>query len=284
MSSEPGAGGLGGGGLGSGGLGGGGLGGSAIVTGAARGIGAAVTARLAAAGRHVYAVDTCRGEDGGTSYPLGRREDLEAVAAAHPGRVTPVVADAADGAAMVELVTRVGSERGDLTSVVAAAAVIAGGDAQWETGDDVLDRLWREDLLTVWRTAHASLPSLLRRDPAARPAFVAVASAAGLQGLYHLSAYCTVKHAVVGLVRGLAADVTGTGVTVAAVCPGSTDTPMLAETARLYGLDDVAPLVAHQAVGRALDPDEVAGVVVHACTAGPVLAGAVLTATGGFAG
>lgn len=263
---------------------GGELGGSAIVTGAARGIGAAVTARLADAGRHVYAVDSCRGADGGTSYPLGRRDQLEAVAAAYPGRVTPVVADAADAAAMGELVARVEAERGDLTSVVAAAAVIAGGEPLWETGEEVLDRLWREDLLTVWRTARASLPALLRREPSQRPAFVAVASAAGLQGLYHLSAYCTVKHAVVGLVRGLAADVTGTGVTVAAVCPGSTDTPMLAETARIYGLDDVAPLVAHQAVGRVLDPDEVASVVVHACTAGPVLAGAVLTATGGFAG
>ena len=266
------------------GLGGSGLGGSAIVTGAARGIGAAVTARLADAGRHVYAVDSCRGDDGGTAYPLGRREQLEAVAAAHPGRVTPVVADAADAAAMAELAARVEAERGDLTSVVAAAAVIAGGAAQWETGDEVLEQLWQQDLLTVWHTARTTMPALLRRDATAHPAFVAVASAAGLQGLYHLSAYCTVKHAVVGLVRGLAADVTGTGVTVAAVCPGSTDTPMLAETARLYGLDDVAPLVAHQAVGRVLDPDEVATVVVHACTAGPVLAGAVLTATGGFAG
>ena len=80
----------------------------------------------------------------------------------------------------------------------------------------------------------------------------------------------------------LAADVAGHPVTVAGVSPGSTSTAMLRETARLYGLDDVEALVAEQAIKRALEPDEVAAVVEFACTAGPVVHGAVLAATGGF--
>ncbi len=64
--------------------------------------------------------------------------------------------------------------------------------------------------------------------------FVAVASAAGERGLFQLAGYTASKHAVVGIVRGLAADLVGTGVTAVAVVPGSTDTPMLAATADLY--------------------------------------------------
>jgi len=67
--------------------------GTALVTGAARGIGAAVVARLVGRGFHVYAVDACAGATAGTAYPLAVREDLERVAAAHPDAVTPVVAD-----------------------------------------------------------------------------------------------------------------------------------------------------------------------------------------------
>ena len=65
------------------------------------------------------------------------------------------------------------------------------------------------------------------------------------------------KHAVVGVVRGLAADLRGTAVTACAVSPGSTDTAMLAATAEVYGVD-AADLAASQAAGRPLDPDEVA--------------------------
>ena len=256
--------------------------GTALVTGAARGIGAAVTHRLVARGFHVVAVDSCAGEETDAGYPLATRADLDAVAAAHPGAVTPVVADARDAAAMRSVAQRLATDHADLTVVVAGAAVIGGGDALWDTDDAVLDGLWRADAVSVWNTAKAMVPLLLRQEAARRPAFVAVTSGAGEHGLYHLSAYCMVKHAVVGLVRGLAADLVGQHVTVAGVSPGSTDTPMLQATARLYQLDDVDPLVQEQAIGRVLAPDEVAAVVEFAALAGPVVHGSILAADGGF--
>ena len=136
-------------------------------------------------------------------------------------------------------------------------------------------------ITAIWNTAHATVPHLLASTRS--PAFVGVASAAGEHGLWHLTAYCMAKHAVVGLVRGLAADLRGTGVTACAVSPGSTDTAMLAATAALYGVD-VATLARSQAAGRPLDPDEVAAVVELGCTAGTVVHGAVLPADGGFTG
>lgn len=256
----------------------------ALVTGAARGIGAAVVSRLVARGHLVVALDSCAGATAGTTYPLAVPADLERVAKAHPGSVEPVVADVRDRAALAEVVAGIRRDHGRLDTVVAGAAVVAGGQAQWETGTEVLDLLWQTDVVGVWNTAAVALPLLVEQPPDRSPSFVAIVSAAGHQGLWHLTAYCTAKHAVAGLVRGLSRDVAGTGVTVCGVSPGSTRTPMLAATAALYGLEDGDELASAQSLGRLLEPDEVAAVVELACTGGPVVHGAVLPADGGFRG
>ena len=254
----------------------------ALVTGAARGIGAAVVRRMVARGCHVHALDACLGEDGGTPYAQASRGDLEKLVAEAPERVHPVVADVRRPAELAAAVQAILDQHGRLDAVVAAAAVIEGGDALWETDPALADRLWATDAMGVWHTARATVPHLLEGG---RPSsFVAISSAAGDRGLWHLTAYCMAKHAVVGLVRGLAADLRGTNVTVAGVAPGSTDTDMLAATARLYGLPDTSELLTSSQVGRALRPDEVAAVVELAAFAGPVVHGSVLAADGGFVG
>jgi len=260
----------------------------ALVTGAARGIGGAVVDRLVARGHVVYAVDL--GGDGtaathelaSDAYPLATQEDLEGLTGRHGPAVVPLAADVRNLQAISGVVDRIRGERGRLDVVVAGAAVIAGGNAQWETDDALLDAVWRADAVSVWNTAKATVPMLLEQPAEQRPVFVAIGSVAGLHGLYHLSAYVMAKHAVIGLVRALAADVAGSPVTVCCVCPGSTDTAMLTETARLYDLPHTEDLVAEQAIGRSLTPDEVAAVVELACFAGPAVHGAVLPASGGF--
>ena len=79
---------------------------------------------------------------------------------------------------------------------------------------------------------------------------VAVASAAGLLGLPRLGAYSASKHAVIGLMRSLAADLAGTGITANAVCPGSTRGPILDASAAVYGLSSPEEF-AHQQLVRA---------------------------------
>ncbi len=259
----------------------------ALVTGAARGIGAATVRALAARGYRVVAVDSCAGDGpgrpDGVAYPLATRDELTALADADPDRIVPHVADVRDGAALAEAAALAVERFGRLDAAVAAAAVIAGGLPLWRTPPAQLRTLWDVDVLGVWNTAAACVPHMLAGPEPGGCRFVAVASAAAAHGLFHLSAYNTVKHAVVGLVRGLAADLVGTGVTAAAVSPGSTRTPMLAATAGLYGLDDVAGFADSQLIRRLIDPAEVAAAVAFCCSReGGVVNGSVLSADGGF--
>ncbi len=257
----------------------------ALVTGAARGIGAATVRRLVADGLAVLALDSCQGDDQhrGPGYPLAEEADLSELAAELGDQVLPVVADVRDRAALDSAVAAVVERWGRLDVAVAAAAVIAGGQPLWETNDAVLDLLWEVDVKGVWNTAAATVPAMLRGPDPSGCRFVAVASAAGSHGLFWLAAYTTAKHAVVGIVRGLAADLVGTGVTAAAVSPGSTDTKMLAATARIYGLDSVGALAQHQLLRRVITPAEIAATIAYCCSpAGAVVNGTVVHADGGF--
>jgi SDR family mycofactocin-dependent oxidoreductase len=252
----------------------------ALVTGAARGIGAATVHRLVQDGYHVLALDECAGTS--TPYPLPTRADLDAVAAAHPDHVLACQADVRDAGALAAAVSQAVRTWGRLDVAVAAAAVIRGGRPLWESDPAELDLLWDVDVRGVWNTAAAAVPAMLAGPDPHGCRFVAVASAAGSTGLFRLAAYTTVKHAVVGLVKGLAADLVGTGVTAAAVSPGSTRTPMLDATAALYDAP-VDDLVAHQGIQRVIEPAEIAATIALCCSLeGAVLNGSVVHADGGF--
>ena len=258
----------------------------ALVTGAARGIGAATVAELCRQGYAVTALDICSGGlvPPGIGYPMANREQLDAVAGAFPDRVLPVEADVRDREALESAVNATLVRFGRLDAVVAAAGVVAGGLLQWDTPDEHLETLFDVNVHGVWNTAAVTVPVMLEGPSPSQCRFVAVASAAGERGLFKLAGYVASKHAVIGIVRGLAADLVGTGLAVMAVSPGSTDTPMLAATADLY---DTTPqgLADHQGIRRLIAPEEIAATIALCCSpAGAALNGSVIRADGGFSG
>ncbi len=260
----------------------------AVVTGAARGIGAATVVGLARDGWSVVAVDRA-GDDPRIPYPLASRHQLDEVVARADrighgsGAVIAHVADTTDAEGLGVAVSLAEDRFGGLDAMVAAAGVIAGGVPLWEMPVDQLDAVLDVDLRGPIVAARVSVPALLRRPALRQGRFLAVASAAATRGLPRLAAYGAAKAGVAGLVRGLAADLAGTGITANAVCPGSTDTAMLTETARLYDLVDTGAFAGQQTVGRLLEPDEIAAALVWlAGESSSALTGAVIPVDGGL--
>src|SRR3954452_24914696 len=252
----------------------------ALVTGAARGIGAATVRRLAADGWSVVAVDSCT-DDPALSYPMATKAELDALLAL--GAVTTVIADVRDAAALAQAVDLAESTYDGLDAALAVAGVVGGGRPHWETEVDTEQAVLDVDLGGVLNLARVAVPALLRRPTPRSGRFVAVASAAATRGLPNLAAYCAAKAGVTGFVRALAVELGDTGVTANAVSPGSTRTAALDASAALYEMTDTDGFVGQQPVGWLLDPDEIAAAL--AWVAGPdsgAMTGAVMVVDGGL--
>jgi SDR family mycofactocin-dependent oxidoreductase len=260
----------------------------AVVTGAARGIGAATATRLAQEGWSVVAVDRCA-DDPRLPYGLGTAEDLDAVAArarelaGDDERVRTVAADAASALDMAAAVACAEREFGGVDAVIAVAGVIAGGVPLWEMPLAEQEAVLEGNLQSALVAARLGIPALLRRPEPRSGRFVAVASAAATRGLPMLAAYCAAKAGVTGLVRALAAELRGSGITANAVSPGSTRTPILDESARLYGLESAEAFSAQQPLDRLIRPEEVAEAILWlAGPAASAVTGTALAVDGGL--
>jgi SDR family mycofactocin-dependent oxidoreductase len=237
-------------------------------TGAARGIGAATVRRLSAEGWNVVAVDRAE-DDPRLPYAMGTVAELQALA---NERVVAISADVCDPEALGGAVEIAERRWGGLDVVVAAAGVIAGGVPAWELDVEQERAVVEVNLGGVLNAARVGVPALLRRPEPREGRFLAVASTAATRGLPMLTAYCAAKAGVTGLIRALAVELAGTGVTANAVSPGSTSGAMLDESARLYGLSSAEDFGARQPIGRLLEPEEVAELL--AWLAGPQSRGA----------
>lgn len=256
----------------------------AFVTGAGRGIGAATVQRLAADGWAVAALDRCT-DDPALPYPLATRDELDAVVAncPDPSRTLALVADVRDEAALADAVALAVERFGGLDAAVAVAGAIAGGTPLWETPAEHVAAMLDVNLGGAIALARAVIPTLLQRPTPRHGRFVAIASAAATRGMPGLAAYSAAKAGVTGLTRGLAADLRGTGVTANAVSPGSTATPLLDESARLYDLPSADAFAAQQTLERLLTPKEVANVIAWLCgREASALTGATIAADGGL--
>lgn len=260
----------------------------AVVTGAARGIGAATVLALAATGWSVLAVDSVA-DDPALPYPMASPADLADVVrrAAEGGGAAGVrsfVADVRDPDAVAAAVAEAERCWGGVDAAIAAAGVIAGGVPLWEVPLAGQQAVLDVNLGGVLSLARAAVPALLRRPAPRTGRFLAVASAAATRGLPMLAAYCAAKAGVAGLVRALAAELADSGVTANSVSPGSTATAILDQSARLYGLSGAEAFASQQPMRRLLDPAEVAAVLAFlASPASSGMTGAVVPVDGGLA-
>jgi NAD(P)-dependent dehydrogenase (short-subunit alcohol dehydrogenase family) len=175
---------------------------AAIVTGAARGIGASTVLALAGAGWSVIALDRCS-DDPRLRYALGTRVELDALVeraravSGGRGEVVGTVGDASRVEVVSDAVDRAERHFGGLDAYIAAAGVIAGGVPQWELDPAAEAAVLEANLSAVLVASRVAIPALLRRPTPRDGRFIAVASAAGSRGLPLLAAYCAAKAGVI---------------------------------------------------------------------------------------
>lgn len=242
----------------------------ALVTGGGRGIGRAIAAGLSRAGAAV------------TVLGRSRRSLDEAVASGDAQGA--VVADVADQASVTAAIAEAAA-RQPIDILIANAG--AAESAPFAKSDAAMfQRMFDVNVMGVVHAAQAVLPGMKARGSGR---IVAIASTAGLKGYAYVSAYSAAKHAVVGLVRSLALEVASSGITVNAVCPGFTDTDLVAasidnimsKTGRSRE-QAVAELAKHNPQGKLVTPLEVADCVLWLCGDGAsAVTGQAIAVAGG---
>jgi 3-oxoacyl-[acyl-carrier protein] reductase len=228
---------------------------TALVTGAASGIGAATVRQLGYAGAKVYCLDV-------------DREGVETVASslmADGHAAVGKVVDVADVEAMESIANEAVSDTGSLDIAVANAGIEGPGTAI-STLPDQWERVLRTNLTGVWITVRSVLPHMVRQSAGS---IVATASLAGVVGVPNIAAYAASKGGVIALVRQVAADYSGSGIRINAVCPGTIPTPLVQrsyEAAGGVGVGDtteerLASAAARYPLGRIGTADEVASAI-----------------------
>ena len=228
----------------------------AVVTGGARGIGAAVTRILAAHGAKV----TMLGRSERPAPDLTGNPQLQYFQADVSKPATlPAAFEAARAAfgPIHILINNAGQAR--------SAPFLKTDAALWRSMIEI-------NLEGAFHCIHSVLPAMLESKWGR---IVNVASTAGLKGYGYVSAYCAAKHGLVGLTRSLALEVATHGITVNAVCPGYTETEMLQRTidgivAKTGRTPEQAReiLSAQNPQKKFIQPEEVANAVVWLCLPG----------------
>lgn len=221
---------------------------TAIVTGAAAGIGRAIATAAAREGARLGLADI--------DEVRGNR--LAAELADRGTEVCFVATDVADAGSVRSLVEQVHARLGPPSVVFANAGIEGPVGPAWSCSEEAFLRVLNVNLLGIWRTLAAVLPGMIERGGGA---IVATASVAGLVGAGGLAPYVASKHAVVGLVKSIAIEAASRGVRVNALCPGVVETEMVER------LGDTVPglreaLLALKPMGRIARTDEIAEAAV----------------------
>ncbi len=235
----------------------------ALVTGASRGIGAAIADSLAAAGARVI----------GTATSAAGAEAIAQRLAAHGGQGR--VLDVTDGGAVEALIESIIKEYGALSILVNNAGI---------TRDQLLMRMRDEDwqvildtnLSSVYRTSKAVLRSMMK---ARRGRIISIASVVGVTGNPGQANYAAAKAGIIAFSKSLAREIGSRGITVNVVAPGFIDTDMT----RALGAEQRKMLEATIALGRLGRPEDIAQAVLFlASPAAAYITGETLHVNGGM--
>lgn len=231
---------------------------AAIVTGAARGIGAAVAQALAAEGAWVVVTDVLDAEGKQLAHDLGER-------------VTYQHLDVTDEAGWQAVVAAAEAEFGPVAVLVNNAGIVEFGTIETQTPAS-MHRLLEVNLVGAWLGMRAALPSLRR---AGGGCVVNVSSTAGLMGYANLGGYVASKWALRGLTKTAALEFAADNVRVCSVHPGPIRTPMTG------GMGD--EVAAGQPIPRFGEPAEVAAMVRFLVTEATYSTGSEFVVDGGAA-
>ena len=228
----------------------------ALVTGASRGIGAAIATAFSAHGASV-------------SLMVRDKARARAVTDALTGPVAIVIADLTDRAA-VNAASAEAAERLGAVDILVNNAGFTESAPFLKTGPEVFERMIAVHLMGAVHATQAVLPSMIERG---QGHVINVASTAGLRGETYVSAYVAAKHALVGLTRALALEVKKKGVAVNAVCPGYTDTELvreavarIADRSRMSEDEVLRTILAGAGQSRLVTTEEVADAVIALCS------------------
>jgi len=249
----------------------------AVVTGANRGIGRAITVAFAAAGYTVAAA---------ARDPASLADTVAAAAGQAGGTAFPVACDVRDEGSVAALADR--AERLGPVHAVVANAGIAGPTAPLH---EIALADWRETIATnldgVFLTFRAFVPAMIERRDGS---LIAISSMTGKRPLHGRTPYAAAKMGVIGLVRTLAAELGHYDVRVNAVCPGAVAGPridqVLARQAAVRGVTEKAvraELNAQSPLGRLVRAEEVAAACVFLASGGSsAITGEDLNVTAGL--
>jgi NAD(P)-dependent dehydrogenase (short-subunit alcohol dehydrogenase family) len=245
-----------------------------IVTGAARGLGAAAVRRLASRGVNVVAVDR-----------LGNQlDELKNELKAAPGQVDPVVADVGSAADVEGFVQRAVERFGGLDGLFNIAAILGEFKPIAESTNEGFDEVIRVNTKSVWLGMKYAIPALIARGGGA---IVNTGSYLAWHGCELIGPYNASKHALVGLTKTAALEYGRYNIRVNILCPGSMNTPMNFDTAAGFSPQDpeggLKALAANTVTGRVTEPEEVAAVGVFLLLDAPIqMTGALIPVDGGY--
>ncbi|WP_330301229.1 mycofactocin-coupled SDR family oxidoreductase [Streptomyces sp. NBC_00503] len=265
---------------------------TAVVTGAARGLGRSCAVRFAAEGADLVLVDVA-GDVAGVPYPLGSRSQLEHTAQlcrAYGVHVHTAAADVRDPDAVGAVADQALDRFGTIDVLLNNAGIAApSGKAVHEIAEDEWELMVGTDLTGAWRMMKAVVPAMVEQRSGS---VINVASTAGLVGYRHFAGYVAAKHGLIGLTKAAALDYAPFRVRVNALCPGSVrDDPlhegrMLAEIARSLDVDVAEHeeiFVQSQPMNALIEPQDIAGAALWlAGDDSRQVTGTTLTVDGGF--